>query len=89
MSSNSSAALEKKLRERESERHLSRRPSLWLGPPPSATFQTPLPPAAAAPVAAAEMSVWNYVVTAHKPTSVSHSCVGNFTSPNQLNLIIA
>jgi len=40
-------------------------------------------------VAAAEMSVWNYVVTAHKPTSVSHSCVGNFTSPNQLNLIIA
>ncbi|WVZ99800.1 hypothetical protein U9M48_045048 [Paspalum notatum var. saurae] len=35
------------------------------------------------------MSVWNYVVTAHKPTSVSHSCVGNFTSPNQLNLIIA
>jgi hypothetical protein len=37
----------------------------------------------------AEMSVWNYVVMAHKPTSVSHSCVGNFTSPNQLNLIIA
>ncbi|AQK92556.1 DNA damage-binding protein 1a [Zea mays] len=35
------------------------------------------------------MNVWNYVVTAHKPTSVSHSCVGNFTSPNQLNLIIA
>ncbi|XP_074558641.1 DNA damage-binding protein 1a [Curcuma longa] len=35
------------------------------------------------------MSVWNYVVTAHKPTSVTHSCVGNFTSPQELNLIIA
>ncbi|CAA7054607.1 unnamed protein product [Microthlaspi erraticum] len=35
------------------------------------------------------MSVWNYVVTAHKPTCVSHSCVGNFTSPQELNLIIA
>ncbi|KAM0886109.1 hypothetical protein ACQ4PT_029885 [Festuca glaucescens] len=35
------------------------------------------------------MSKWNYVVTAHKPTSVSHSCVGNFTGPHQLNLIVA
>ncbi|CAH2078400.1 unnamed protein product [Thlaspi arvense] len=35
------------------------------------------------------MSVWNYVVTAHKPTCVSHSCVGNFTSPQELNLIVA
>lgn len=35
------------------------------------------------------MSVWNYVVTAHKPTSVIHSCVGNFTGPQELNLIIA
>ncbi|PIA41691.1 hypothetical protein AQUCO_02200250v1 [Aquilegia coerulea] len=35
------------------------------------------------------MSSWNYVVTAHKPTSVSHSCVGNFTGPQELNLIIA
>ncbi|KAK1280307.1 DNA damage-binding protein 1 [Acorus gramineus] len=35
------------------------------------------------------MSTWNYVVTAHKPTAVSHSCVGNFTSPHELNLIIA
>ncbi|KAJ4810268.1 DNA damage-binding protein 1 [Rhynchospora pubera] len=35
------------------------------------------------------MSVWNYVVTGHKPTNVTHSCVGNFTAPNQLNLIIA
>ncbi|KAL0918442.1 hypothetical protein M5K25_010451 [Dendrobium thyrsiflorum] len=35
------------------------------------------------------MSFWNYVVTAHKPTAVSHSCVGNFTSPQELNLIIA
>ncbi|KAF4398471.1 hypothetical protein G4B88_025450 [Cannabis sativa] len=35
------------------------------------------------------MSIWNYVVTAHKPTNVTHSCVGNFTAPNELNLIIA
>ncbi|KAL3643734.1 DNA damage-binding protein 1a [Castilleja foliolosa] len=35
------------------------------------------------------MSVWNYVVTAHKPTNVTHSCVGNFTAPNELNLIVA
>ena len=35
------------------------------------------------------MSVWNYVVTAHKPTNVTHSCVGNFTSAQELNLIIA
>ncbi|MQL89144.1 hypothetical protein Taro_021716 [Colocasia esculenta] len=35
------------------------------------------------------MSMWNYVVTAHKPTNVTHSCVGNFTSPQELNLIIA
>ncbi|XP_011085220.1 DNA damage-binding protein 1 isoform X1 [Sesamum indicum] len=35
------------------------------------------------------MSVWNYVVTAHKPTNVTHSCVGNFTGPQELNLIIA
>jgi len=35
------------------------------------------------------MSIWNYVVTAHKPTNVTHSCVGNFTSPQDLNLIIA
>ncbi|XP_060203147.1 DNA damage-binding protein 1 isoform X1 [Lycium barbarum] len=35
------------------------------------------------------MSVWNYVVTAHKPTNVTHSCVGNFTAPQELNLIIA
>uniref|UniRef100_A0A2P2KL64 Uncharacterized protein n=1 Tax=Rhizophora mucronata TaxID=61149 RepID=A0A2P2KL64_RHIMU len=35
------------------------------------------------------MSVWNYVVTAQKPTNVTNSCVGNFTSPQELNLIIA
>lgn len=35
------------------------------------------------------MSIWNYVVTAHKPTNVTHSCVGNFTAPHELNLIIA
>eukprot|EP00250_Pteridium_aquilinum_P005894 c15914_g1_i1 orf=464-3730(-) len=35
------------------------------------------------------MSIWNYVVTAHKPTNVTHSCVGNFTGAQELNLIIA
>ncbi|XP_024396613.1 DNA damage-binding protein 1a [Physcomitrium patens] len=35
------------------------------------------------------MSGWNYVVTAHKPTNVTHSCVGYFTNPQELNLIIA
>lgn len=28
-------------------------------------------------------------MTAHKPTNVTHSCVGNFTGPQELNLIIA
>ena len=37
----------------------------------------------------ADMSAWNYVVTAHKPTNVTHSVVGNFTGPSELNLIIA
>ena len=32
---------------------------------------------------------YNYVVTAHKPTSVSHSAVGHFTGPEDLNLIIS
>uniref|UniRef100_A0A0D9V2C3 DNA damage-binding protein 1 n=1 Tax=Leersia perrieri TaxID=77586 RepID=A0A0D9V2C3_9ORYZ len=32
---------------------------------------------------------WNYVVTAHKPTVVTHSCVGNFTAPDHLNLIVS
>ncbi|KAK1277910.1 DNA damage-binding protein 1 [Acorus gramineus] len=35
------------------------------------------------------MGEWNYVVTAHKPTAVMHSCVGNFTGPHELNLIIS
>lgn len=30
-----------------------------------------------------------YVVSANKPTIVSHSVVGNFTSPYDLNLILA
>ncbi|ACO65083.1 predicted protein [Micromonas commoda] len=32
---------------------------------------------------------YNYVVTAQKPTSVTHSLVGNFTHDNELNLIVA
>jgi DNA damage-binding protein 1 len=33
--------------------------------------------------------MWNYVVTANKPTAVNKSLVGNFTGPNDLNLIIS
>ncbi|GER29769.1 DNA damage-binding protein 1 [Striga asiatica] len=33
------------------------------------------------------MGIWDYVLTA--PTNVTHSCVGNFTAPNELNLIVA
>ncbi|KAI8780683.1 DNA damage-binding protein 1 [Biomphalaria glabrata] len=32
---------------------------------------------------------YNYVVTAHKPTSVTNGVTGNLTSPTDLNLIIA
>ncbi|XP_071830754.1 DNA damage-binding protein 1-like [Apostichopus japonicus] len=32
---------------------------------------------------------YNYVVTAHKPTAVTACVTGNFTSPDDLNLIIA
>eukprot|EP00741_Cyanophora_paradoxa_P005067 tig00000851_g4909.t1 len=32
---------------------------------------------------------YHYVVTAHKPTNVTHSVVGNFTGPDENNLIIA
>jgi len=33
--------------------------------------------------------MWNYVVTAHKPTAVTLSVTGAFTGPNELNLIIS
>ncbi|XP_040250716.1 uncharacterized protein [Aegilops tauschii subsp. strangulata] len=46
-----------------------------LLPPP---LRVQKPPAAAA--VSAGMSTWNSVVTAHKPTSVSRSFVGDFTS---------
>ena len=32
---------------------------------------------------------YNYVVSAHKPTSVQHSVVGHFTSPTALNLVLS
>ena len=32
---------------------------------------------------------YNYVVTAQKPTSVTHSVVGNFTHEDELNLVVA
>lgn len=32
---------------------------------------------------------YNYVVTAQKPTAVNAAVVGNFTGPNDLNLVIA
>ena len=31
----------------------------------------------------------NYVVTAQKPTVVTHAIVGHFTSPTDINLIVA
>jgi hypothetical protein len=34
-------------------------------------------------------ALFNYCVTAHKPTAVIASVVGNFTGPNDVNLIIA
>ncbi|GJP48061.1 hypothetical protein CLOM_g7334 [Closterium sp. NIES-68] len=34
------------------------------------------------------MSIWNYVVTAHKPTAVTHSLVGSFTGSHDMNLIV-
>jgi hypothetical protein len=33
--------------------------------------------------------VHNYVVTAQKPTAVTHAIVGHFTSPSDINLIVA
>jgi len=32
---------------------------------------------------------YNYLVTAQKPTSATHSVTGHFTSPRDLNLIVA
>lgn len=34
-------------------------------------------------------SIFNYVVTAHKPTAVLKSIVGHFTSQTDTNLIVA
>jgi hypothetical protein len=34
------------------------------------------------------LTMWNYVVTAQKPSSVTHAIVGNFTGPKDINLII-
>jgi DNA damage-binding protein 1 len=33
--------------------------------------------------------MWNYVVTAHKPSNVNLCVTGNFTSPSETNLIVA
>lgn len=33
--------------------------------------------------------MYNYVVTAHKPSCVSHTAVGNFLGPDQHNLLVA
>eukprot|EP00003_Mantamonas_plastica_P022436 TRINITY_DN380_c1_g1_i2.p1 TRINITY_DN380_c1_g1~~TRINITY_DN380_c1_g1_i2.p1 ORF type:complete len:1241 (+),score=459.79 TRINITY_DN380_c1_g1_i2:225-3725(+) len=35
-----------------------------------------------------ENNSFNYVVTAQKPTAVTHSVTGNFTAPNETNLIV-
>jgi DNA damage-binding protein 1 len=36
-----------------------------------------------------EGAAFNYVVSAHKPTSVQHSAVGHFTAASDLNLIVS
>jgi DNA damage-binding protein 1 len=33
--------------------------------------------------------IYNYVVTAHKPTAVTQCVVGHFTSAQDINLILA
>ncbi|GER24636.1 DNA damage-binding protein 1 [Striga asiatica] len=35
------------------------------------------------------MGIWNDALRALEPTNVTHSCVGNFTAPNDLNLIVS
>ena len=35
------------------------------------------------------MSSYNYVVTAHKPTNVTHALTGNFMGPDEINLIVS
>lgn len=51
---------------------------------------------AAGPAGAASTSsssraspLFNYVVSAQQPTAVTHAVVGNFTSPADVNLILA
>lgn len=36
-----------------------------------------------------DASVWNYCVTASKPTAVTHAVVGQFTSATDQNLVLA
>lgn len=38
---------------------------------------------------AASGGCYKYVVTAHKPTQVTHAVVASFTGPNDVNLITA
>jgi hypothetical protein len=47
--------------------------------------------AAAKPAAALELpsSCHNYVVTAQRPTAVTHAVVGSFTAPGSVDLVLA
>jgi DNA damage-binding protein 1 len=38
---------------------------------------------------AGQGAAWNYVVTAHRPSNVTHAVTAAFTGPHDLNLIIA
>jgi hypothetical protein len=40
-------------------------------------------------MSSAASSALNYVVTAHPPTAITACATGNFTGPNDLNLILA
>lgn len=46
------------------------------------------PPAGGAAAGAADSDGF-YLVTAQRPTAVTHSVVGNFCSPNEVDLLLA
>ncbi|KAF8072489.1 DDB1A [Scenedesmus sp. PABB004] len=55
---------------------------------PMAVDGNALPGAGGAAAPPPHSVLFNYAVTAHKPTAVRHCAVGHFTAPNETNLII-
>ena len=65
-------------------------PSLLLGPQPSASLLRPVvSPSRSDEHAMTDDSSYTYVVTAQKPSSVTHAVTGKFTGADDLNLIVA